>query len=81
MSEKKSGSRLVDLNDALFTQLNRLSDKDLKGEGLREEIDRAKAVSTIARDIIENARLALDAHRTQFPGGSTPPAMLGIEAK
>lgn len=80
MSDQRK-SRLVDLNNILFSQLDRISKEGLKGEELREEIDRTKAVSTIARDIIENARLALDAHRTQFPAGSHPPEMLGIGAK
>lgn len=54
-------NNLLDLNNHLFAQLERLSDEDLKGENLREEIDRSKSVTQISSQIIANARLALDA--------------------
>lgn len=52
---------LIDLNNHLFAQLERLSDEDLKGEVLREEIARSKSVTQVSSQIIANARLALDA--------------------
>ena len=52
---------LGDLNNHLFAQLERLSDEDIKGERLIEEINRAEAVSTIAQQIISNGALALKA--------------------
>lgn len=52
---------LGDLNTHLFDQLNRLNAEDLKGEELKEEINRAKAVSDISRQIIDNGRLVLEA--------------------
>ena len=52
---------LRDLNNHLFAQLERLSDEDIKGEKLIEEINRAEAVSTIAQQIISNGALALKA--------------------
>ena len=54
-------NKLIDLNDHMFAQLERLSDEDLKGDKLTEEISRAKAVTSVANQIINNARLALDA--------------------
>jgi hypothetical protein len=51
-----SGKNLSALNIALFNQLNRLNDS----EELPKEIERSKAVSAIARDIIANSRLQLE---------------------
>lgn len=55
-------NKLIDLNDHMFAQLERLSDEDLKGDKLTEEITRSKAVTGVANQIINNARLALDAN-------------------
>jgi hypothetical protein len=52
---------LGDLNNHLFAQLERLGDEDLKGEKLQEEINRAKAISDIATQIIANGSLVLKA--------------------
>lgn len=54
---------LYDLNNHLFAQLERLNDEDKKGDDLKEEIDRAKAVSGIAKGVIENGQLVLNAQR------------------
>lgn len=54
---------LGDLNNHLFAQLERLGDEDLKGENLKEEIDRAKAVTTVATQIIANGSLVLEAKK------------------
>ncbi|QNB48195.1 hypothetical protein BR63_19120 [Thermanaerosceptrum fracticalcis] len=52
---------LGDLNNHLFAQLERLGEEDLKGEKLQEEINRAKAISDIAAQIIANGSLVLKA--------------------
>lgn len=54
---------LGDLNNHLFAQLERLSDEDIKGENLKEEIGRAKAVADIATKIIENGNLVLQSQK------------------
>ena len=56
---------LADLNNHLFMQLERLNDEDLKGEKLQEEINRAKAISQVATQIINNGALVLDAMKWQ----------------
>lgn len=52
---------LGDLNNHLFAQLERLGEEDLKGEKLQEEINRAKAISDIATQVIANGSLVLKA--------------------
>lgn len=54
---------LNDLNNHLFMQLERLNDDDLTEEDLQKEINRAKAVSNIAAQIINNGQLALNAQK------------------
>ncbi|MGD9678407.1 MAG: hypothetical protein AB7V16_08700 [Vulcanibacillus sp.] len=52
-----------DLNNHLFAQLERLGEEDLQGENLQEEIERAKAVTSIANQIISNGNLVLQAEK------------------
>lgn len=54
-------NKIEDLNNHLFEQLERLNDESLKGEKLESEIERAKAMSSIASQIIASGRLTLDA--------------------
>ena len=70
-------------NKHLFAQLERLSDEETLGEKLDEEIGRSRAVGSIARNIIDNARLALDAQKALGDTVSVRelPAMMGIEYK
>ena len=54
-------NKLTDLNDHLFAQLERLGDESLDSEKLKDEIARSKAITAVSSQIINNARLALDA--------------------
>ncbi|PIK28377.1 hypothetical protein [Bacillus pumilus] len=54
---------LGDLNNHLFAQLERLSDEELNGEELQEEIERSKAVTDVANRIISNGALVLQAQK------------------
>jgi len=58
-------NKLSDLNDHLFAQLERLSDEDISGDKLAEEIHRAKAVTGLASQIIANGNLVLNGIRTK----------------
>ncbi|KIL16751.1 hypothetical protein B4129_2930 [Bacillus safensis] len=59
----KMRNTLGDLNNHLFAQLERLSDEELKGEELQEEIERSKAVTDVANRIISNGALVLQAQK------------------
>lgn len=70
---------LGDLNNHLFAQLERLSDEDITGEKLVEEINRAKAISGIANQIISNGNLVLkakEAYEETYDADAKKPKML-----
>ncbi|MHC1696876.1 MAG: hypothetical protein AB9919_02180 [Geobacteraceae bacterium] len=71
-------NKLMDLNNHLFAQLERLSDEDTVGEKLKEEIERSRSVSGISRMIIDNARLCLDAQKALGETIRKTPEMIGL---
>jgi hypothetical protein len=54
-------NRLVDLNNHLFAEIERLGDEDLAGDALKAEIDRARAITGVASQIIGAGTLGLKA--------------------
>ncbi|MBP3928961.1 MAG: hypothetical protein J6D47_05220 [Peptostreptococcaceae bacterium] len=54
---------LGDLSLHLFAQLEKISSDDLKGEELKEEVARTKAISLLAKQIIDNGTLVLEAQK------------------
>lgn len=54
---------LLDLNDYLFMQIERLNDEDLSAEELDLEIKRSRAMSTVASQVIGLANTVLEATR------------------
>ncbi len=59
MADDRRGRSLGDLSEILFDQLDRLNDPDLKGEELAAELDRSKAVSGVASQMISNANTVI----------------------
>ena len=52
---------LSDLNNILFEQIERLNDDEVMEQFSDQEIERAKAISSVANQIIQNAELQLRA--------------------
>ena len=75
---------LIDLNDHLFSQLERLGDEQLTDDQLQIEVKRSKAVIGIADKVISNGQLLLRAAELraeyQTSKGVKLPAMLEAPA-
>jgi len=54
---------LGDLNNYLFESIERLNDDSLSSEELDKEIKRSEAVQKVAKTIIDNGSLALQAKK------------------
>ncbi len=75
---------LTDLNNYLFEELERLQDDSLSEEELEKEIRRSEAVQKVAKTIIDNGNLALQAkkHLDEYgKGDSVELPMLGMTEK
>lgn len=56
-------NKLVDLNNHLFEELERLNDEELKDEELEKEIARSEAITNVAQTIINNSELMFKAQK------------------
>lgn len=75
---------LTDLNNYLFEALERLNDDELGEEELDKEIKRSEAVQKVAKTIIDNGALALQAkkHLDEYgQGDKVELPMLGMTGK
>lgn len=54
-------NKLLDLNNHLFGQLERLTDENLSAEQIEQEVKRADAIVGVSEQIIRNADLSLKA--------------------
>ncbi len=75
---------LTDLNNYLFETIERLNDEELTEEQLEKEIKRSEAVQKVAKTIIENGSLALQAkkHLDEYgKGDGVELPMLGVAGK
>lgn len=72
---------LTDLNNHLFAQMERLNQESLSKEDLEFEDTRTKNMTSVAKEIISNARLALDAQTRicDIPEKKELPVMLRCE--
>ena len=60
---------LMDLNNHLFAELERLGDEGLTQEELEKEIARADAITKVGNVLVTNAKTALEATKTQIEWG------------
>lgn len=60
MSDKQKNN-LIDLNGHLFAQLERLGNEKLEQEEMAQEVMRTNAIVNLSEQIINNAKIALDA--------------------
>ena len=75
---------LTDLNNYLFEAIERLNDDELTEEQLDKEIKRSEAVQKIAKTIIDNGTLALQAkkHLDEYgQGDCVEMPLLGVTGK
>lgn len=75
---------LNDLNEYLFQEMDRLTNEDLSEEELEKEIKRSEALQKVAKTIIDNGALALQAkkHMDEYgKGDNIELPMLGITDK
>ena len=70
---------LMDLNNHLFAELERLGDEELAGEELKNEGTRAKAISEVSKNIVENAKVVLEAQKfkSEFGVEDMPRELVG----
>ncbi len=75
---------MADLNNYLFESIERINDDNLSSEELEKEIRRSEAVNKIAKTIIDNGSLALNAkkHLDDYGSGETVEIpLLGITSQ
>lgn len=76
---------LSDLNNHLFAQLERLGEEDLDEEEIKKEVQRSKAITDVAKVIVDNGRLALqtmkhmDEYEYNNQSQHTVPKMLEVK--
>lgn len=54
-------NRLIDLNNHLFSQLERLSEESLTSEQIENEVKRTDAIVAVSEQLIRNSELSLKA--------------------
>lgn len=77
--EDMTQNTLMDLNNHLFAELERLGDEELSDEELDREIRRAHAIQGTAQQVISNANVMITAAKLQdelYDSNAKVPRML-----
>lgn len=53
----------IDLNNHLFMAIERLNDESIKGEQLKEEIERGREISRLAKQVIDQQKNIIEAEK------------------
>lgn len=74
-------NKLTDLNNHLFAQLERLNDEGLTGDALKMEVERAKAITGVATQIVNGTKVTGDAMKMIHSGDAPKQvqALLGMD--
>jgi len=75
-------NKIEDLNNYLFEQLERLQDDSLNDDQMQQEINRSRAVTSVASQIIQLGDLSLRATklRAEYNNGIALPELLEVKA-
>lgn len=72
-------NKLIDLNNLLFEQLERINDDDLSDDDLEKQLKKAKHINNIAKNIIDINRLAFEALQHEDDTGRVVPKALSMD--
>lgn len=75
-------NKIEDLNNYLFEQLERLQDDSLTDDQMQQEINRSRAVTSVASQIIQLGDLSLRATklRAEYNNSVALPELLEVKA-
>jgi len=73
--------QLNNVVDVLFAEFQKINNTAIDGEQLNEQINRSKAIISIAKQIVETASLGLEAQKAlpNMMHGAVVPLMLRID--
>lgn len=63
-------NKVTDLNNHLFAALERLGEEDISSEKLELEINRSKAITTVASTIVESNKVTVEAMKIMEKAGA-----------
>ena len=76
---------MIELNSILFEQIERLNDDSLKGDELKEQIEKSKTIQKISSVMVSNAAIIVEAAKLKSEGfdgyGVQVPKMIGLDDK